>query len=64
MGAPIGFINPSLYANSSLFRAIVRGDNRVNSIGYSAGPGWNACTGLGSPNAKAIIDALLQPAVS
>ena len=64
MGAPMGFINPSLYANSNLFRAIVRGDNRVNSIGYSAGPGWNACTGLGSPHAKDIIDALLQPTVS
>jgi kumamolisin len=49
-----GFINPLLYSNASGanakgFREITSGNNRPSgsSIGYDAGPGWNACTGLG-----------------
>ena len=26
--------------------------------GYSAGPGWNACTGLGTPDGTAILNKL------
>jgi hypothetical protein len=33
-------------------------DNGNNGIpGYPAGPGWDACTGLGSPNATALLGA-------
>ncbi len=49
-----GFINPTLYANPKAFRDIASGNNGA----FSAGPGWDACTGLGSPNAAAIIAAL------
>jgi kumamolisin len=57
-GRPIGLINPFLYANPSLFRPILTGNNRVDTIGYDAGPGWNACSGLGVPVGAEIIAAL------
>ena len=47
-GRPIGFINPILYQagdGSGDFTDITSGNNGA----YSAGPGWDACTGLGSP---------------
>jgi kumamolisin len=57
LGTPVGFINPLLYERVSRaggFRDIVEGDNGA----YSARPGWDACTGLGSPNGDAILAAL------
>jgi kumamolisin len=56
--APIGLVTPHLYAAPSLMRAITTGDNRQNNIGYAAGPGWSACTGLGVPRGAQIIAAL------
>ncbi|MGC9197532.1 MAG: S53 family peptidase [Acidobacteriaceae bacterium] len=49
-----GFLNPTLYANPSAFSPITSGNNGA----FSAGPGWNACTGLGSPIGTAIASAL------
>lgn len=57
-GTPVGFLNSALYANPSWFRAITTGDNRVGGKGYDAGPGWNACTGLGVPKGADIVAAL------
>jgi len=51
-----GFINPTLYQNGSDFHDITQGNNGA----YSAGPGWDACTGLGSPNGTALLSALSQ----
>jgi len=48
VGKPIGFVNPLLYQAgdaSGDFDDITSGNNGA----YSAGPGWDACTGLGSP---------------
>ena len=45
-GKPFGLLNPVLYANPSALRDITSGNNGA----YRAGPGWDACTGLGSPN--------------
>jgi kumamolisin len=46
-GSNLGFINPTLYLNAGNgFNDITQGDNGS----FSAGPGWDACTGLGSPN--------------
>jgi kumamolisin len=58
-GSTIGFINPAIYAAkaASAFHDITQGDNGT----YSAGPGWDACTGLGSPVAAKLIP-LLAPA--
>jgi kumamolisin len=57
-----GFINPLLYANPSVLRDITHGNNEVGpqKVGYAAGPGWDACTGLGSPDGRKLL-ALLQP---
>jgi kumamolisin len=56
-GRPLGFVNPFLYANLSLFRAITTGDNRMGNIGYGAGSPWNGCTGLGVPKGYALVSA-------
>lgn len=42
-GKRAGFVNPTLYAATSGIRDITEGSNGA----YSAGPGWDACTGLG-----------------
>jgi kumamolisin len=62
----VGFINPQLYALSKSAGAlndITAGDNRVSfggstNVGYDAGPGWDACSGLGSPNGKVLAGLL------
>ena len=56
---PVGFINPILYRMQldeglGVCRDITSGNNG----GYEARPGWDACTGLGSPNGTAILAAL------
>jgi kumamolisin len=52
----IGFINPLLYTSdeSTCFRDISSGDNGA----YSAGPGWDATTGMGSPLGIQLIQAV------
>ena len=51
-----GFINPQIYAAKakSAFHDITSGNNGS----FSAGPGWDACTGLGSPIGTALIKLL------
>jgi len=55
-GTAAGFVNPVLYASGAkaAFRDITQGNNG----GYSAGPGWDACSGLGSPVGAKVIAAL------
>jgi kumamolisin len=45
-GSPVGFISPRLYATPAALRDITQGNNGD----FAAGPSWDACTGLGSPN--------------
>jgi kumamolisin len=63
---PVGFFLPFLYANATLLRQITSGDNipSGSEIGYNAGPGWNACTGLGVPNGESLYVALTQTPTS
>ena len=51
-----GFLNPILYGkcSSGVLRDITTGNNGA----YSAQPGWDACTGLGTPNGNQILHAL------
>jgi kumamolisin len=47
-GSPVGYLNPLLYKNANVagaFRDIAQGSNGD----FAAAPGWDACTGLGSP---------------
>jgi kumamolisin len=55
-GKSAGFIQPQIYAakGASAFRDIVSGNNGA----FSAGPGWDACTGLGSPIGAKVISLL------
>jgi kumamolisin len=58
LGSPVGFVHPNLYATPGSFRDITSGNNGA----YQAGPGWDPCTGLGSPDGEAILTALQAPA--
>jgi kumamolisin len=44
-GQPVGYLNPSLYPNQSAFNDITQGNNGD----FASAPGWDACTGMGSP---------------
>jgi kumamolisin len=59
----IGFLNPTLYAQSSkIFRDITSGDNLWQYVQstphYTAGPGWDACSGLGVVDGKQLLGVL------
>jgi kumamolisin len=61
LGRPIGFFNPFLYqfASMDVFHDITSGDNDItNTGGYIAGPGWDACTGFGSPDGAKLLQVL------
>jgi kumamolisin len=59
-GQRFGLIQPALYADITPgtdvpgFNDITSGNNGA----YSAGPGWDACTGLGSPEGTALLKRL------
>ncbi len=65
-GKPVGFFLPTLYKAGGAVREITSGTNKPtgSKLGYSAGPGWNACTGLGVPNGAALLAALTGTAAS
>jgi len=54
LGTRLGFLNPALYAHPEAFHDITVGNNGA----YAAGPGWDPCTGLGTPNGEALLQAL------
>ena len=55
LGRRVGFLNPVLYGElSSDCNDITSGSNGA----YQAGPGWDACTGWGSPNGAALLKGL------
>ncbi len=56
LGTRVGFIQPAIYAAkaAAAFNDVTEGNNGA----FSAGPGWDACTGLGSPKASALIPLL------
>jgi kumamolisin len=57
---PAGFFLSAIYGRPGLLREVTQGSNRPagSPIGYDAGPGWNACTGLGTPRGQALAEAL------
>ncbi len=60
IGTPVGFLNPKLYPlKESVFHDVTSGTNDDSGLGYySAKAGWDPCTGLGSPNGTALLNAL------
>jgi kumamolisin len=63
LGRRLGLLQPQLYPGATPghtapgFRDITQGDNGA----YQAGPGWDACTGLGTPDATALLNHLKTP---
>ena len=57
LGKPVGFFQPALYAlpaKDGAFHDITAGSNGS----FSAGPGWDAASGLGSPSGQNLLQAL------
>ncbi|MBB2934912.1 kumamolisin [Amycolatopsis bartoniae] len=56
LGRPLGLAQTLLYADAAkaTFRDITSGNNGD----YQAGPGWDPCTGLGTPDGEALLAAL------
>ena len=64
-GKTAGFINPIIYAANpqNPFRDITEGNNDINgNLGglYTAGPGWDACSGLGVPDGASLLQLLTK----
>jgi kumamolisin len=66
-GKPFGFVNPLFYANINKFNDIITGNNsyqpnpdvvNVDNIGYSTTQGWDAVTGIGSPNSDLLVPSI------
>jgi len=59
----LGFINPSLYAMASTgFVDVTSGSNDLYNVGeYSAGPGYDMASGLGSPDGAGFFAGLCPP---
>jgi kumamolisin len=53
---PVGFFNAALYGSPAACRDVTTGNNGA----YYASPGWDACTGLGSPIGKQIAALFAQ----
>lgn len=68
--SPVGFINPAMYAigksagYASAFHDVATGNNTSSSSPnqFYAVPGYDLCTGWGTPNGSAFIDMLAGPA--
>lgn len=55
LGKPVGYLNPLLYNQiAGALRDITDGNNGA----YKAGPGWDACTGMGTPDGAKLLQAL------
>ena len=68
-GTGLGFLNPALYklaassCYANCFHDITTGNNTANTASglFNAVPGFDLCTGLGTPNGTNLINALVWP---
>ncbi len=63
LGGQVGFLNSFIYQigkSKSAFYDVTEGNNNTSTQvgGYTAGTGWDACTGWGSPNGQKLLEAL------
>lgn len=68
----LGFLNPILYQNPGMFNDITSGDQHMGgpygdsspsacgNIGFSAVPGWDPVTGLGTPNYPKMLSVFMK----
>jgi len=67
-GHALGFINKALYHigqapphySASLYDITIGNNSAFGIPGFSAGPGWDAASGLGSPIANQLVNDLIQ----
>jgi subtilase family serine protease len=61
-GRDLGYINPALYkiSNNAAMYASDFFDVTVGNNGYPTSPGWDAVTGLGTPNVANLIPDLIK----
>jgi kumamolisin len=60
LGKNVGWLHPQLYGTITQHKALRDVTSGTNDA-YRAQTGWDACTGLGTPNGQAILAALKQP---
>eukprot|EP00937_MAST-01D_sp_MAST-1D-sp2_P005366 g5366.t1 len=55
-GKPLGFLNPFIYQNAAAFNDVTQGSNPgvQKGKGFPAVKGWDAATGVGTPNFAAL----------
>jgi hypothetical protein len=66
---PVGFLNPALYAvargslYTNVFHDVVAGNNTSSTspTNYYAVPGYDLCTGLGTPNGTNFLNTFVVP---
>lgn len=60
LGAPVGYLNPTLYANPGICQDVADGVSNAtgDAPGYTSGTGWDGCTGLGSVDGTALMTEL------
>jgi tripeptidyl-peptidase-1 len=58
--SPLGFLNPFIYKNPSGFHDVTQGMNNAppNKLGFTAVKGWDASSGMGTPNFDALSKAV------
>ncbi len=61
LGKNVGFLNPQVYPlGEAPFFDVTSGNNGA----FSAGTGWDPCTGLGSPNGQSLLTSLQSSTTS
>lgn len=63
--SPLGFLNPLIYQNPSAFQDVTSGVNTgsaTRTYGFKAIKGWDASTGLGTPDYEALSEVVMQGA--
>ena len=58
-GKNLGFLNPWIYKNAAAFNDVTQGTNNDGQAnGFTAVAGWDAATGVGTPNYTKMLKAL------
>jgi len=66
-GKTLGFANPLFYQNPQIFRDVTLGTNAIDvnkKEGWAAIKGWDAATGLGTPDFPKMVDAVKKACAS
>lgn len=62
----MGFLNPFIYQNPQAFKDVTLGkvDGASGVVGFSAVEGWDAATGMGTPNFPKMMEASMAAVMS